>query len=104
MEAIHDLKGRVIAWLDTTRDRVCDREQRVIGRVEDGWLYDGRGRHIGWYRDGVFWAPDGVIGWIDVPAGELRVAPAGESRVAPFRRSGRRLAGHFSSLSFGDAA
>lgn len=56
-DAIFDASGAVVAWRN--RDLVYDRGGHPVAFIWDRGVFRFDGRCIGWYLDGVFWAPDG---------------------------------------------
>lgn len=85
MTPIYDSRGRATAWMGS-RGRIIGRSGRVFGYVTRGGnVFDMRGRHLGWWRDGHMRGHDGgVMCWTRGARG-LRVTPpiVGDTPLAP---------------------
>ncbi len=61
VQAIFDVRGYPVAWLDPTINVVRDRRGTVIAWLDHDAAFNKRGRILCWHQDGVLYLRDGVV-------------------------------------------
>ncbi len=86
---IYDKQGTAKLWLIPHEGRFVDADSNSIGYLEaDGACYDYKGKHRGWFYDGIMRDTHGEpTGFTENPTGPAPSLPVTRGASAPFARS-----------------
>jgi len=86
---IYDKQGTAKLWLIPSEARFVDADGNSIGYLEDdGSCYDYKGKHRGWFYDGIMRDTRGdPTGFSENPAGPAPSLPVTRGASAPFAKS-----------------
>ena len=86
---IFDKQGTAKLWLISNEARFVDADGNSIGYLEsDGGCYDYKGKHRGWYYDGIMRDVKGEpAGFSENSSGPSPVLPITRGATAPFAQS-----------------
>ena len=86
---IYDNQGTAKLWLIPSEARFVDADGNSIGYLEtDGACYDYKGKHRGWYYDGIMRDVRGEpAGFSSNPTGPTPSLPITRGAIAPFAKS-----------------
>lgn len=86
---IYDKQGTAKLWLIRDEARFVDADGNSMGYLEkDGSCYDYKGKHRGWYYDGIMRDTKGEpTGFSEHPTGPAPSLPITRGAIAPFAKS-----------------
>ena len=86
---VYDKQGTAKLWLISDERRFVDADGNSIGYLEsDSACYDYKGKHRGWYYDGIMRDTKGEpVGFSENSSGPSPALPITRGAAAPFARS-----------------